>query len=199
MRRKVIAAAIALSMVAAPAIGDESPVQQPHGLMDKSPQERPQQLSFWLGFPFYSYYYGYYGAYGVALGVRYAIPLVKNGFIPQINNSFEIEFGGTLGFLNEYPYPLGWWIDIPVEVRWTFHITQLISAYPKLALGIRYQVPPGVYACPGPYCACPGPYCPGLAPYYDAALGVMFDVTKAISLRVELAVQGLRLGLGINF
>ncbi len=192
LRRAAVGMCVALAVAAVPAHAEESPVKEPHGLLDTSPQERPQQLSFWIGAPFTYYYYGYSGLYGVSLGVRYAIPIVKNGFIPRLNNSFEVEFGGTIDLVNEYPYPLGWGIDIPAEFRWTFHITRAIAVYPKIALGIRLQFL-GYYGCPGPYS-----YCQVLWPYYDAAVGAMFTVAKAVDLRVELGVQGLRLGVGLN-
>src|SRR5690242_11393234 len=79
----------------------DSAFRQRDGLLDVSGKTRKQMLSFFAGIPWGGYLgYGYgYGGFPLDLGARYYIPIVHNGFIPQINDSFGIEFGADLNVL----------------------------------------------------------------------------------------------------
>ena len=162
----------------------ESGVRAPHALMDSSPQDRSNQLSFWLGLPFY---YGF----GLDVGVRFSIPLVKNGFIPRLNNSFDLEFGGDLAYyLGYYTYS----VIIPygeATVRWTFYILPKFAAYAKLGLGIGYAIT----AYNGAY----------WSPFYisvPASVGIIFWITQSFALRAEAGggydYYGIRVGIGFD-
>jgi len=45
------------------------------------------------------------GTFNVGVGAWYAIPVVQHGFIPSLNNSFDVEFGG---FFQYYKQPQLW-------------------------------------------------------------------------------------------
>src|SRR6478672_11616608 len=65
-------------------------------LLDASKgKHRPMMLSFFGGVR-YPYYTGFFG---FVLGARFNIPLVHDGFVPQINDSFDLEFGADIGLV----------------------------------------------------------------------------------------------------
>src|SRR4051794_11978865 len=65
-------------------------------LLDASKgKHRPMMLSFFTGVR-YPYYVG---VYGFTLGARFDIPIVHDGFVPQINDSFDLEFGVDIGIV----------------------------------------------------------------------------------------------------
>ena len=97
-----------------------------------------------------------YGDVGFGAGVRFAIPIVDNGFIPNINNSVAIGFG--IDFLH---YDGCWWggncsanyIHVPVVLQWNFYVAQRWSVFGE----------PGLFFFHGFLSGCPndGPHCPG--------------------------------------
>lgn len=158
-----------------------SAFRQKGALLDRSPQQRDQMISV---FAFPSWYYGF----GMGAAARYTLPVVHEGFIPALNDSFELEFGGDLWFggNSAFSYTA---IGIPAEARWTFHLTDRLDAYAKLGLGWvlafanasgfgTYDVG-GFYATGGP--------------------GVAYRVGDAVSLRAEVGNFGLRAGVGFAF
>jgi hypothetical protein len=162
--------------------GDQSAVRQPHALMDSSPQERSQELSFFIGLP---WYYGF----GLDLAVRYSIPIVQNGFIPKLNNSFEIEFGGDFayaGLIYAYPYLV---FTGEAAARWTFKILPKLAAYAKAGLGIGYAVYTGCSVCDANF----------VAWYPLVGVGIIYWVGDKFVLRAEATTHDLRVGIGIDF
>jgi hypothetical protein len=168
----------------------ESTWRRPGALLDRSPQRRPQMLSFFLGAP-----YGY-GAYGygfpVGVGARYLIPLVHDGFIPALNDSFNIEFGAdfSFGFLYGF-YPT---IGLPVEVMWQFHFTQNFSAYAKAGISV------GINPSNADFCSARG-YCTGFPITVSpvANVGLMYKFASNLFFRAEVGYPWIKVGLGIGF
>ncbi len=171
--------------------GEDSVVRRSGGLLDSSPQTRHHMLSFFAVLP---WYYGF----GVGLGVRYAIPIVPQGFIPKLNDSVELEFGADIFTAYYYDYAYGpnfgggysyTALAIPLEGRWTFHITDRFSAYGKAGVGWALGF--------GPYDRFRPGYGGGL--YLIFCPGVLFKVSDTIALRAEVGNFGLRGGIGIAF
>ena len=146
------------------------------GLLDRNPQERQHMLSF---FAFPSWYYGF----GVGTGARYTLPLVKNGFIPPVNDSFELEFGADAWYAGSFGYSY-FAFGVPVEARWTFHFTDKFAAYAKAGLGFTLAF--GDYV---------GVYSPV---YFSSGAGVIWSITDAFALRAEAHTQGFRVGIGFS-
>lgn len=76
-----------------------------------------------------------FGVYGrsVAVGGRYAIPIVQNGFVPSINNAVYITFGADL-YTAVYRAPNGDFyrgagLGIPLTLAWNFYFTDEWSAF----------------------------------------------------------------------
>jgi hypothetical protein len=90
----VLAAALCATPVLAddaPASGSDTPTESSFrrqgALLDRSPQRRPMMVSLFLGLPYGYYYYGF----PFGLGGRFLIPLVHDGFIPSVNDSFSMS------------------------------------------------------------------------------------------------------------
>ncbi len=193
--RRTVVAALLLATTATRA--DDSPFRGPHGLFDKSPQDRSSELSIWAGLP---WYYGY----GLSTGVRYAMPLVKKGFLPKVNDSFELEFGGDYSYAG-----YGWYsinvLDAVAAGRWTLHLTSNFATYAKLGLGLSYVSssatcgPYGSAQGYGPHYRGYGTYCSGVSPVVDGGVGILYNVSSTIALRAETTSFGLRGGVGFDF
>ena len=116
--------------------------------------------------------FGFFGAWGNSLGfgagVRFSIPVMKNGFIPKINNNVAISFGadwlhyaGGCGY-----YYAGYaggscgadYLFFPVALQWNFYVAKQWSVFAEPGLAIYhsfYDDYCGVYAVGSPaYNAC---------------------------------------------
>lgn len=75
--------------------------------------------------------------FGAAIGARFGIPLVQNGFVDSIDNSVYINFGGDL--YNTYSNALnrrGFAIGVPVAMQWNFNFTDEWSAFGEAGVNI---------------------------------------------------------------
>ncbi len=153
-------------------------------LLDASDQHRDMQLAFFVGLP-WSYWYGF----PIGLGARFYVPIVHNGFIPPVNDEFGIEFGADFwgAIVPSYFYAN---VDLPVDVKWNFHITDRFAAYAKAGLALQF------YINRQGYCGGYG-YCGVVGAYPSGALGIEYRVASKLLLRAE-AGTWVRIGLGIN-
>lgn len=147
-------------------------------LLDRSDQERPMLLSAHLVLPYR--YFGF-GGFPIGLGATFYIPLVKNGFIPPVNDEFGIDFGADAFFFPGYRYTFLLWI--PVSLLWTFHFTDTFAAYAKLGVALRFW--PG-----DPY-----PFLPD----FIGALGLNWMFSRSVGLRAEVGYPGFKIGLLFAF
>lgn len=92
MRRLSMTLMIAAVLAATPALadGEASEVRQSGGLLDASAHRRPMMISLFAGVP---HAYWYYAGFPFGVGGRFLIPLAHDGFIPRVNDEFDIEFG----------------------------------------------------------------------------------------------------------
>ena len=73
-----------------------------------------------------------YPGSGWGLGARFSIPVVRNGFIPSINDSVAVTFGADLMF-----YSACWhvgacsatFLDLPVALQWNFFVANRWSVF----------------------------------------------------------------------
>jgi len=194
MRSFVLAAAlVCASLTATPALADEDKpasssgsldpsLRGPGSLSDASPQRRHPMISLFVGFP--AGYFGY-GGVPFSVGGRYLQPILHDGFVPTINDSFSVEIGADLYVLGASRF--GAAIGIPIELMWALHFSQKFAGYLKLgaALELRFL---------GDWCW--GGFCSAIGAGIVAQLGIMYRLTDTITLRVELGYPGLKLGLG---
>jgi len=187
---------LALALSATPVLADDAPPsgsdtpsestwRRSGALLDRSPQRRSQLLSVFVGLPYGYFYYGF--PFGI--GGRYLIPILHDGFIPAINDSFSIEFGADLtGVVGASFYPT---LGIPVEAMWQFHFTQKFSAYAKAGVVLEINFVP--YACTGTF-ACRGVV--SASPIGN--VGLMYKFSDKISFRAEAGYPWIKVGLGFD-
>lgn len=186
---RALALVVAL-VAAAPAFADSSldgspslSTREPGGLLDASPQRRNHMVSVYLGLP---YWYSYYG-FPFGLSARYTLPLVADGFVPNLNDSFSLEFGADVAF---YGGPLpGGFLAIPIEAMWALHFFPRLMGYVKLGIALDFNFS---QACWGNVCR--GPWAVG--PLFIGVLGGAFKITDLLVLRLELGYPWVKLGLG---
>ena len=148
-------------------------------LLDGSPQERSTRLALFAVLP-----YGYFGIGGFPIGVggTFYIPLVKDGFIPPVNDEFGIDFGSDVVFFLGFRNPFALWI--PVSVLWTFHFTDNFAVYAKAGVALRIW---------------PGYLNQSVWPDFTTAIGLNFMLNKSFGLRAEAGYPGIKLGILLNF
>jgi hypothetical protein len=174
----------ALADNAKPAASLDSSFRGPGSLADASPQRRHPMLSLFLGFP--AGYFGY-GGVPFSIGGRYLQPILHDGFVPSLNDSFSVEFGADLYALGHLRY-FGAAIGIPVEAMWALHFSEKLSGYLKLGASIELRFL-------GEWCW--GGICNGfVGAGIVAQLGVMYRISDALTLRAEIGYPGLKVGLG---
>jgi hypothetical protein len=185
---------VAVALLATPVLAEDTPQQSdtPSGdtfrrsgsLLDRSPQHRSQMLSVFLGLP---YGYFYYGGVPFGLGARYLIPIVHDGFLSAVNDSFNIEFGVDFsGVMGRTFYPV---LSIPVELMWQFHFTPKFSAYAKVGIALEFNL---VSYCSVGYCRTV------VTAGGIGGVGLMYKFTDKISFRAELGYPWVKVGLGFD-
>lgn len=148
-------------------------------LLDRSEHTRPMLLDIHAVLP-YAYGFGY-GGFPIGVGATFYIPLVKDGFIPPVNDEFGIDFGADVVFFLGSSYPIAFWV--PVSVLWTFHITNTFAAYAKA--GIALRIWPG--------------YFNAVWPDFTTAVGINWMFSTNMGLRAEVGYPGIKVGLLIAF
>lgn len=149
-------------------------VRAPGGLYDATPHTRKSQVSLWV-LPSW-----WYASFGV--GARYAMPLIADGFLAEMNDSVELEFGADAYFLSWYGFAPN--VIIPVEGRWTFHVLPNFSLYGKVIVGVDVDFQAGASF---------------LSPVFDVVPGLMYKVGESMTLRAEAGYRGFRAGIGFDF
>ncbi len=143
-------------------------------LTDSSPQSRPLLLSVHAVLP-YSHFR--FGGFPIGAGASLYIPILRNGFIPPINDEFGLDFGADAIFFLGYGNGFALWI--PVSVLWTFHFSQSFSAY--LKAGVALRIWPGESL----------PYYPD----FVGAIGLSWMFAGSVGLRVEAGYPGVKVGI----
>ncbi len=138
---------------------------------------------------------------GIGVGLRASIPLIDNGPVTTINNSFAIGFGldwahfgdncnGRFGPNDDCSADDFW---IPVVVQWNFFFSDLISAFPEFGLAIQHS------RWDADWCDGPGNnnyYCDGSDTDVEAVLwlGVRFHLASSFALTLRLGTPSLLFG-----
>ncbi|MFZ5438588.1 MAG: hypothetical protein ACOZQL_01200 [Myxococcota bacterium] len=196
MNRTVKLSLLAIALLSTPVLADETgkgsdtpneaTFRRQGALLDRSPQKRNQMLSLFLGLPVG---YFYYAGFPFGFGARYDIPILHDGFIPAINDSFHIEFGldfsGVAGYRTFYPL-----LAIPVEVMWQFHMTQKLGLYAKLGAALEFSFIS--------YCPTVGP-CTGVVGGRPIGnVGLIYKFSEKLSFRAEVGYPWVKVGLGFD-
>jgi hypothetical protein len=187
MKKTLVRVAFLSAVLSSLAFADEAPAAEVESggsgmrrsgyLLDASSHSRDMMLGIHAIVP-----YGYlYAGFGIGAGATFYIPLVKDGFIPPLNDEFGLDFGADLNFFFGYFAPVS--ITIPVCALWTFHITDKFSAYAKV--GIALKIHPG-YTYP-------------VFPDWVSVLGANYMFSKSFGVRAEAGYPGIKLGILLTF
>ena len=180
IRLGLLSAVIASSIAFAEDDAGGSSARRSGYLLDRSPQQRDMRLAVFGVLP-YGYFGPLYGGFPIGVGATFYIPLLKDGFIPPVNDEFGLDFGADIVFFLGYFNPIALWI--PVSVLWTFHFTDKFSAYVKA--GVALRIWPG--------------YFNAVYPDFVGAVGLNFMLSKGFGLRAEVGYPGIKLGVVFNF
>jgi hypothetical protein len=153
------------------------------GLLDASAQRRPSMLSFFIGFP---YAYSYYG-FPLGISGRYYAPVLHDGFIPTVNDSFGIEFGADLALYSRGGFAT--FLAIPIEAMWALHFFPKFAMYLKLGVALDFRL--------GRACnrnECYDGF--GVGAYPIGTLGFWYALSDVVRLRFELGYPWIKIGLG---
>ena len=198
MKARLIAALIAsIAMTASAgsaAAQGAGTTRGPGGIKDTRPQQRPQDLSVMLFFPWW------YGI-GAGLMARYEIPIVPDGFIPAINDQFSLEPSLGIDWRRQYDdyhvrrngvvvdHRNGSSIGLTPAIYgiWSFHVTSKFRPYAALGLGATFGLHDDGWA--------------GRRHHFflDTAVGLFFRFSDAAALRAELGSGGPKVGFSFFF
>jgi hypothetical protein len=134
------------------------------------------------------------------LGGWFYMPIVPNGFIPSLNDTFGLEFGMLLLYSSTdyYAYRHTWWNVVPMGgVRWDFHLTPMITTFAKVKLGWGIG-----FAEHAKRDGFDDISVPGSVSYFahDVGVGAYFNLSERFAFRVEtgtasLIAAGVSIGL----
>ncbi|MEW5743040.1 MAG: hypothetical protein AB1938_29260 [Myxococcota bacterium] len=163
--------------------GAAADLKGPGGLTDGSPHRRQRMITVSVGFPYL--YYGWGGVgFPFGAGVSYFQPLLHDGFVPNLNDSFNLEVGANLAFA--YGGGFSSWLAIPLTVNWALHFTPEFAGYLKLGAGFNFTF--GYWSSRGVFSAFP-----------VGGLGILVKLNQTLTLRVEAGYPWLSVGLGFAF
>jgi hypothetical protein len=143
---------------------------------------------------------GFLGDFGIGVAGWYSFPIVKDGFIKPINDSFNLEFGAALDYAwSDYGYGLGYRCDYnyygitPMGgVRWDFYLTKSWTVFGKAKAGIGYRVASA--DCAGFSSSEYG----GTHFVPDGGAGAYWNFSEGMGMRFEVGYRGGSVGLSID-
>lgn len=189
---KVALCLAALVLLGFPAAAHaQSIIKQPGNHPDYAVEIEPHLGFQWAG--------RYYNDSGFGPGVRFNIPIVRNGFVPRINNNVAITFGTDLTFgggdRSCYPFydparqdyrcsVTELWF--PVAMQWNFWLTKVVSVFGEPGLAIVHRWWSYDYYCnnAGPICTNRSGNTTDLEPVFSAGGRFMFSNTVGATVRI---------------
>jgi hypothetical protein len=183
---KKVALILGLTLSSASAFAQQSGQQSSFvsgddGLFDATPHHRPLDLSVMAWIP---WYYGF----GIGAQARLNIPIVPDGFIPSLNDEFDIEPSIGIAYVGDYGFSYAA-IPIAAYAIYAFHLNHAFRVYGGIGFG--WDI--GVASCTG----C-GVYNFG-GFYWDPVVGLDFKLASSFALRAEVGAQGLKGGVQFYF
>jgi len=140
------AAVLAVAMASTRSATADDTISRPGDHPHYSVEIEPHGLWGWT-------HYGYAPDDGFGLGARFSIPIVENGFVPSINNSVAIGFGGDWlhysgdrCYYDNNPHFNGPCYDVgdanylffPVVMQWNFFVAKKWSVFGEPGLVIYH-------------------------------------------------------------
>lgn len=179
-------AALGLILVLTALSGRDARAAATWTIEDRSQHERPLNLDFGITSGWF-----FAGTY-----ILTGIPIVPDGFIPGLNDSFDIEAGGYLGY--NYGCGVGFAgvglgcgafrVSPQVGVRWKFHLTSEWTVYAVSRLGFRMNFGPA-YGDLGTFSVF------GFDGY--GGVGAYWMFSENLWMRFDTGTYGASIGLGL--
>src|SRR5580658_1316327 len=136
-----------------------------------------------------------YGTLGFGLGIRFGIPIVSNGFVPSINNSVAISFGGDwvhYGCYDNFNGCSADYLEFPVTLQWNFYVSQHWSVFGEPGLYVYHAFFNDDCPVAGGPCLAPGAETSVLPAFY---VGARYFFSDAISLTMRVGFPTTSIGV----
>lgn len=81
--------------------------------------------------------YSFWGSFAPGVGVRFQIPIMRNGFIPRLNNSIQLGVGLDAVFYPFYRDAYNTFyggLTVPVMLTWNFHLVPRFTLFGEVGL-----------------------------------------------------------------
>jgi len=195
-RRKLSPATLALtagltSFGANPARADDT-IRQPGEHFNYYAEIEPH-----LAFAWDDWTGGLGGDPGYGIGARFSFPILKNGFIPNINNSVAIGVGVDFLHFGCGVQGVGCTLNslsFPVVLQWNFYVSHQWSVFGEPGLFLYHQFFSSGAACPGP--ACPSVSQTSVLP--ALYVGARYPFNDRISLTMRIGYP-TTINVGLSF
>lgn len=152
-------------------------------IRDSSSHSRPLNLDVTTGL-------GWWGGGSWGTAVYLGIPIVPDGFIPKLNDSFSIEASGRFDYFWGYCY-VGYRgcggrssFGLVAGVKWTFYLTPDWAVYGRINGGLGLRLPVT--------------YDNRVLPRFesDSGVGAYWMFSDAAWMRFDATVRGFAVGMG---
>jgi hypothetical protein len=168
---------------AAKVIVEEKPVEG--SIKDNSEKRRPYGISL-------DAYVPWLEGIGIGFKMGFEIPIVHNGFIPSINDSFSLEPRFLLSYQRWRSFAV--YDDLQVmaytpaiAALWSFYFKTNLRAYAFVSFG--YTIVNNVNYTDKTLSGLEGRF------YHDLGVGGFWDFAKHWALRAEIGYAGMRFGI----
>ena len=182
--KKLIVLAAVLPVVFASSAHADDTIKHPGDHPDYKVEIEPHGLIGWWD--------NSIGGDAFGVGGRFTIPIVKNGFVPSINNSVGISFG------LDYLFGGSWcgagncginYLDFPVAMQWNFFVAQRWSVFGE----------PGLYVWHDFFSNCNQMDCPAVPSntgvYPALWLGARYYFNDKVSLTMRVGFPTASIGV----
>jgi hypothetical protein len=146
--------------------------------------------------------FGWGGPYGTdggfGLGFRAGIPIVRNGFVPTINNSVAISFGIDwvhYGCFDSFANCTADYLEFPITLQWNFYVSRHWSVFGEPGLYIYHGFFSNCFLLNNRLACPPEPTETGVLPAFYAGARYHFTDKVAITMRVGYPT----LSVGVSF
>ena len=141
--------------------------------------------------------FGVYGiGYGIGVGVDLLVPILRNGFIPSLNNAFYVGvFVDPLFNFGAY-YGASMSVPIGAYAQWRFYLLKMfasgdLSVFANLGLGVAPVFPNAFGNCKG--CST------GVDIFPLFQVGGLLNFTRNVGLRLAFGYPSVTIGVSIGF
>ena len=112
---------------------------------------------------------------GFAIGGRFGIPIVDNGFVSKINNAVYLSLGADFYFV-DYRSDYHGGLGIPILLHWEFYFSEKWSAYGEAGINVYFH--PSTFQGDG--------WVWSTSHWIDGSVGGRFHINDHVALTLNL-------------